>query len=616
MNPVTDIPLDLIDADPDQPRKYFDEAKLQELAVTIKEHGVQSPAKVYPNPDKPGRFILEVGERRLRASEIAGVPTLPCLVEEPKEPGLRLELQLIENSQREGIGPLEEGEAYLKLKKEHGHTIETLMERTGKGRSHVYARMKLTELVPAAKKALQEGKLQPAIAELAGTIGDAKLQDQFVKECLGSNGKSIDSKVLDDLEDHGIRFELINDEDVSRANDLTDSQPLSFRAAKALLRRKYSTRLALAKFQPSDETLTPAGACGPCPHRSGNQPELPGMTNGKAAEDMCTKTSCFEEKTAAAWKKVAAGAKARGLDVLSSKEAKAERVFDHDGMEVAIASPYVELDTKVPANLAKPGANTTFGKLLGKKAAEIPRVLVQDESGAPREMIDRAAAVKLLRAEGKLDKPEKPKKAKVPNEHSVRDKDRELRQAALFRVLDQLAQPNKAGDDTAEYKKNLAWMRWMGRAIARSLGFGGGDASAVFLEHVGCETWDAYEEKIFMAKTLGEVRALVVQILVTENANGKLFGWVGRDHHDLFDDAMKLFGIDWDKAMAAAKEAAKLEEKVEAAKKKGATDDGKRCGLVHGKNGDHCILDLGHDGAHSTGKLTWSERKKKGAKKP
>lgn len=579
---VIDIEISKIHPDPDQPRQFFDEAKLHELATSIQAHGVRVPIEVRPHPNakkaEAGYFMLNVGERRWRAAEIAGLTTIPAIVETDKvKPGEVLELQLIENSQRADITALEEGETYRKLKEGYGHTIETLMERTGKGHSHVYARIQLTKLPASVKKSITEGKLPPAIASLVATV-DPKLQEQYANECMG--------KSTTDLEDHGILPEAVSQDGSRVIFSDTDSLPLSYRAAKELLRRKYSTRLSLAKFDTTDPELTKAGACGPCPHRSGAQLELGVKGAGVATDDVCVKPSCFEEKTHAAWKKIAEAAKLTGVEVISEKVSK--DMFH--GADLRPGTPYVDLNDDVPYELlATPGKPPTWGKLLGKKAGDVPRVLAKDGTGAARDLLDRAEAVKILREAGKLENPKAPKKTTAstssssPGQSKKEAAERAIRAETAMRVLDAIGEKG-AGD--ADAKRELAWFRWMGRAVLRTLDLAGSEAVYEYLEHVGCETYEDYIKKIDTAKSAREVRGLIIAALAAEHAAGRIFGWVGERHNDVMDEALKLFGVSWDKCEDAARLAVEHEQASLAASQEAAklTDKCGKCGLEMGEH--------------------------------
>ena len=561
------VALDRIHPDPDQPRKTFDEAALKELAESIRLHGVVVPVKLRPHPTKNhGSFMLVAGERRWRASKLAGVDDIPAVIEERELSATEvLEQQIIENSQRADVPPLEEAQAYQLLLKEHGFTMELLIEKTGRSKAHLYGRLKLLELAPGAKKALQEGKLAPAIAELIARIGDAKLQEQCTKEVLGLVDIGEDARGY-----HiGIEPELVRDDDESGQG--SKPQPLSYRAAQALIRRRYMTKLSLAKFEPADETLTAAGACTGCAHRSGNQPALPGLVAAKG-DDVCTKPSCFEAKTKAQWERTAGAAAERGIKVIESADEK--KVFTYDGVTVSGNSPYVELDGQLPYDLAKtPGSKATWSKLLGKAAAEVPRVLVQDASGAPRELLDKNAAVKKLRELGKVDKPTKAASStSTSSASSAASKERakgELNEAALQRVLARAAE--KAAGETDE-KKELAWMRWLARAVIRDYAESSGDGGEPMLKRRGIEDYHQLQDLAAKAKSPGEVRAILVELHLSICSNAKVNGWAGwREELEIFDEGCKLFGADWDKALEQAKDAAKAEAKADAAKDKKAT---------------------------------------------
>lgn len=569
--PVAELPIRDISPDPQQPRKYFDQAKLEELAASIKEHGVLSAIEVRPDDVRRGKFLITFGERRWRAAELAGLATIPAMVvaETSKgdriEDGHALERQLIENGQREDISPLEQGEAYTRLRKAYGMPIEDLMQRTGKSRTHIYARMKLTELVPPAKKALAEGKLQPAIAELATTIGDPKLQEQFVKECLG---QKLEWKQINDLEMLGVQHEAVTEHEDGSGD--ASSQPLSFRAARALQRRRYSTRLALAKFDTTDPDLVPvAGACSGCPFRSGNQPELPGVANGKASDDMCTNTPCFEQKTKAAWKRTAADAKTRGLDVLTYDDAKKDRIFDFGGTAVAARAPYVDPDAELPQDLmSKPGKAPTWSKLLGKKLDDIPRAIVQDASGAPRELIDYNAAVAALQEAGKIDKPKKAEPTKSSASSSTKPKkdkasekrteDKRALRGAFLKRLEREVITMSAG---IPEKKEMAWWRWLVTAVGSAML----TSDSQLLEVI--DTKKPWAPQLAAkVKNVGQAKSAITGIVfgaLTENA---VFDENGRDDGEILAVA-ELLGINPKKIAEEVAQAAKAEEQKTAEKK-------------------------------------------------
>lgn len=141
---ITQIPVSAIARNPRQPRTRFDPAALQELADSIREHGVLQPV-IVSQTETPGRYRLIAGERRLEASRMAGVPTIPAIVREATEQQL-LELALIENLQRADLGPLETALAYKHLAEEFKLSHEEIAYRVGKKRVTVTNTLRLLKL--------------------------------------------------------------------------------------------------------------------------------------------------------------------------------------------------------------------------------------------------------------------------------------------------------------------------------------------------------------------------------------------------------------------------------------------------------------------------------------
>jgi ParB/RepB/Spo0J family partition protein len=139
------IEVDHIDPNPEQPRLAFDEATLEELAASIIEHGVLQPILVRPTDG--GRYQLIAGERRWRASRIAGRVTIPALVEDIDD-DTALEISIIENLQREDISPLDEAGMYDRMVREHGYSIRKLAEKLGKDKGYLENRLRLADAPP------------------------------------------------------------------------------------------------------------------------------------------------------------------------------------------------------------------------------------------------------------------------------------------------------------------------------------------------------------------------------------------------------------------------------------------------------------------------------------
>jgi ParB family chromosome partitioning protein len=149
-------PIEEVHPSKEQPRKSFDDAKLDELARSIRSHGVIQPIVVRER--EGGGYWLVAGERRWRAAQRAGLHEIPAIVREAT-PARAFELALIENLQRDDLDPIEEAEAYRRLAEEHGYTQEQLAERVGKDRATIANALRLLKLPPTVRALVQEGTL-------------------------------------------------------------------------------------------------------------------------------------------------------------------------------------------------------------------------------------------------------------------------------------------------------------------------------------------------------------------------------------------------------------------------------------------------------------------------
>ena len=166
-----DIDLEKITAGRYQPRQEFDDVKIQELADSIKKHGVLSPILVREvGLDK---FEVIAGERRVRASKIAGLKTIPSLVNQ-KEDQEALEAALIENLQREDLNPVEEARGYDRLKREFELTQDEIAKATGKARSTIANSMRILSLSPKILDMISQGLLEKGHAKILSGLETAK----------------------------------------------------------------------------------------------------------------------------------------------------------------------------------------------------------------------------------------------------------------------------------------------------------------------------------------------------------------------------------------------------------------------------------------------------------
>jgi ParB family chromosome partitioning protein len=155
---VKQLPIEFLHPGKYQPRKYMDEAAIQDLARSIEEKGILQPLLVRRDPDAADAYEIIAGERRWRAAQLAKIHDVPVIVKNLSDEEV-LEVALIENLQRQDLSPLEEAAGYQRLMNEFSHTQEDLAKVVGKSRSHVANMMRLLGLPQPVMKMLNEGAL-------------------------------------------------------------------------------------------------------------------------------------------------------------------------------------------------------------------------------------------------------------------------------------------------------------------------------------------------------------------------------------------------------------------------------------------------------------------------
>lgn len=283
------------------PRKHFDQAKLQELADSIKATGgALQPILLRPLPEsrigdeqqiakaekrERAQYELVAGERRWRASQLAGVAEIPAMIR-PMSDADALRAAVIENLQRTDITKLEEAEGYRELLDLGETTAEKIAEDVGKSRTYVFNVMKILDLCEEVREVLRKGDIDFSRAQLLARIPSAQLQIKALK-------------------------------DITRT-DWQGEKP-SYRACEDLVQNEYMVRLDRAKFTITDASLVPsAGSCADCSKRTGANAELK-KEMGRA--DICTDKSCYEAKAEAHTARIVQEAKDKGHTVIVGKEA-------------------------------------------------------------------------------------------------------------------------------------------------------------------------------------------------------------------------------------------------------------------------------------------------------
>lgn len=180
---VRKIPLSQIGANPDQPRKTFSDAELSELATSIRERGVIQPILLRSVTNRPYMYEIVAGERRYRASKMAGLTEIPAIIKTITDKNA-MEIALIENVQRENLNPIEEAEAYKNLMQKCGYELADVVRLIGKSESYIRNAIRLTELPTSVQKMVKNGDIS---ASHARAIVVAEDPEKLAKEIKNKN---------------------------------------------------------------------------------------------------------------------------------------------------------------------------------------------------------------------------------------------------------------------------------------------------------------------------------------------------------------------------------------------------------------------------------------------
>jgi ParB family chromosome partitioning protein len=183
-----------------QPRHQFNDKSIEELSLSIQQHGLLQPILVRPKPGEPGTFEIVAGERRWRAAQKAQMHEVPVIIRDLDDT-TTLEIALIENLQREDLNPIDEARALAQLAQEFGYTQEQVAEKVGKSRSYVANMVRLMELSPSVVMLVSEGKLSAGHARALLTLSADQQEEQAKKiVALGLSVRQTE-KLVNDL--HG-----------------------------------------------------------------------------------------------------------------------------------------------------------------------------------------------------------------------------------------------------------------------------------------------------------------------------------------------------------------------------------------------------------------------------
>lgn len=439
------LPIAQLAPSPFNPRRHTDAESLNELAHSITEHGVLQPIVVRPITDgstqrvadleNGARYQIIAGHRRVMAAQQAGLTTVPAIVRAMADSEVKA-AHLVENLQRENLAALDEAEGYRRLRDDEGLTAVQIAERVGRKPGVVHNRLKLLELCPEARAALERGAIGAEVGQLIARIPVARLQ----------------VKALAKATEKGYRGE-----------------PKSSREIRDLLVDEFTLRLSEAIFDRTDAALLPAaGACTTCVKRSGGDPHLfsdilprDDRYGRKHGEQICTDPDCFAAKRAAHLAQQAARLAAQGKEVVTGAAARKALAVER-GYGTAD-----KLKLKGTEFVAYTDVKEALAKVKkGQPAAAVKPVLLQDQrTGKTLQAVRRkdleAAGVKLPEASAKQHQQDR-QNERWERERAANEAAAKVESARRLRILDAVRAKIRATERSAFDLALVAGVAWAG----------------------------------------------------------------------------------------------------------------------------------------------------------
>lgn len=229
---ITEIDINLITPNPNQPRKNFDPEALDDLAASIKVHGVIQP--IVLNKLDDGKYLIIAGERRYRASKVAGLKTVPAVIKNYTDKQIK-EISIIENLQREDLNPIEAARAIKQLMEEYNLTQEVVSERIGKSRSAIANTLRLLNLYPDVVKMVEDGVLSSGHARCLVVVEDPNTQLRLANQTIKDkwNVRDLEKAVK----------KALNPE-VQKKNTIKNEQSLELKELVQEMQRVFATKVS------------------------------------------------------------------------------------------------------------------------------------------------------------------------------------------------------------------------------------------------------------------------------------------------------------------------------------------------------------------------------------
>ncbi|MPT00281.1 MAG: ParB/RepB/Spo0J family partition protein [Pseudomonas sp.] len=410
------------------PRKHFDQAKLQELADSIKATGVHQPILLRPLPEsriadeqqhakaekrERAQYELIAGERRWRASQIAGLAEIPAMIR-PMSDADALRAAVIENLQRADITKLEEAEGYRELLDLGDTTAEKIAEDVGKSRTYVFNVLKILDLCEMGRDMVRSGAMDWSIAQAVARIPVEALQVKALEK-------------IKDQADYG--------------------QPYTARQAQQMTQREFMLRLDRAPFDRSDAQLCPqVGACDSCSYRTGADPEAYADVD---SADVCTNPPCYHEKEEAHTAKVRQKAVDQGLEVIDGRAAKELIPHAYSGA----VNGYLRLDNAYDSPVTGKTLRKLVHKALDTSGIKPTMIINPHDKKEMIAVVTKEQAAELLKIAGKAEAHQKQQEAnerqakadtEAEKKAAVEEYERAWRREIVRRIAVQSKNPSAA----------------------------------------------------------------------------------------------------------------------------------------------------------------------------
>lgn len=519
------IPPSALTPNPANPRKTFDQDALEELAASIRSVGVLQPVVVRPLSD--GTLQLVAGERRWRASMLAGLEALPCIVR-PLTDQDALEIAVLENLQRKDVPAIEEAAGLQALIDSGAFTPNTLAEKIGKSRSHVYERLRLLTLSPIVTQAIDDGYIEASSALLVSKLPPP-----------------MQARLVADMKESPFEFDIETEGDSEKP-----TSPAPFRCLKAYIEHELAPNLKKAVWKLDDDSLLPsAGACSTCPKLSGNAPDLKAEFGNAHT---CTDRQCYRAKMDAFREEALDKACAKAKNVVRLSWEGHGKVFTSayndapswdSGYEIAADENYQHLGGKTWEAMLAELPDVPLGVL----------VMAVNPTGKVLTLVHVSEALAALTNAGLIKAKPGRVDSDAPKDRATLIKDGKLRRAGHNAVYEALR--SAAAETTADAFFASYMVFRLGQIPSRTL-----------IEHLGSSDHNALPD-VVMTTQGSKLRQLALASFCEEgsgNLNGyQLQLWAER------------LGVDFDAIDKAARKAAASEMKApkatKAAKTKAAT---------------------------------------------